>query len=108
MPVQSKEDLGNLYELVGTLKPEEIAILRDFPSRDEVSPLSLASKSYVLPKVVRASLRRLAELGLVEIARIEVGKKGGDVAQDAERAKLTPQGYEAKAVAQLLGSKALP
>lgn len=107
MPVESKEDLGRLYELVGALNPEEIALLRSFPSKDEVSPLSLASKSYVLPKLVRASLRRLAELGLVEIARIEVKRQSEDTALDAERARLTLQGYEAQTIARLVGSKAL-
>lgn len=105
MPVESKEDLGQLYELIRKLSPEEIALLREFPPKDAVSPLLLASRSYVLPKLVRASLSHLAKLGLVEILRSDVDKKNAEAASDAERAKLTPQGHEAQTIAQLLSPK---
>lgn len=105
MAVASKEDLGQLYELVGTLSPEEIALLREFPPKDTVSPLLLASRSYLLPRLVRASLAHLAGLGLVEILKINEDKKNADPASDAERAKLTPQGHEAQTIAQLMNRK---
>ena len=96
----SKDQLGFLYDVIEKLDDTDLIMLNSLEQERPVRPISIASRHYLLPKDLHASLRRLEQFGFVKADHPHADDDLSGLLE--EPFTLTEKGEEAKSMTSML------